>query len=303
MWPADRGRARVGALDRRAEMHSGFAALRNEMTMCIRERVDVRPVVAGARRRHRARRRDLERRARALRRAAAISCAARSASPTRSTARSRFASAPTASRRRARRARICAALLAHPCMREWEQAALRETDDHRRRRAAHASIATSIAAAGAATMSDAAIAAWQRAHPRGGRGDDAAAHPSAAAPRISTARRSTGEVLDVSALRRHRRLRSDRARDHRARRHAAGRRRAGDARDAARCSRSSRRISARRRRSAAASPPGLSGPRRPYAGAVRDLVLGVRVLDGTRRRPLVRRPGDEERRGLRRRRG
>src|SRR5262249_22858892 len=42
MWPADpvtRAWARCVC----AEMHSGFSALRNEMTMCIRERVDVRP--------------------------------------------------------------------------------------------------------------------------------------------------------------------------------------------------------------------------------------------------------------------
>jgi glutathione S-transferase len=42
MWPADPV-ARAWARSITAEMHSGFAALRNDMTMCIRERVDVRP--------------------------------------------------------------------------------------------------------------------------------------------------------------------------------------------------------------------------------------------------------------------
>ena len=42
MWPADPA-ARAWARSIAAEMHSGFAALRNEMAMCIRERVDVRP--------------------------------------------------------------------------------------------------------------------------------------------------------------------------------------------------------------------------------------------------------------------
>jgi glutathione S-transferase len=42
MWPADRV-ARAFARSITAEMHAGFAALRNEMSMCIRERVDVRP--------------------------------------------------------------------------------------------------------------------------------------------------------------------------------------------------------------------------------------------------------------------
>jgi len=42
MWPADPV-ARAWARCVCAEMHSGFSSLRNEMTMCIRERVDVRP--------------------------------------------------------------------------------------------------------------------------------------------------------------------------------------------------------------------------------------------------------------------
>src|SRR4030095_8055400 len=42
MWPADPA-ARAWARSIAAEMHSGFSTLRNDMTMCIRERVDVRP--------------------------------------------------------------------------------------------------------------------------------------------------------------------------------------------------------------------------------------------------------------------
>jgi len=42
LWPAAPG-ARAWARSICAEMHSGFRALRNEMGMCIRERVDVRP--------------------------------------------------------------------------------------------------------------------------------------------------------------------------------------------------------------------------------------------------------------------
>jgi glutathione S-transferase len=42
MWPADRA-ARAWARAAACEMHSGFGAMRNAMTMCIRERMDVRP--------------------------------------------------------------------------------------------------------------------------------------------------------------------------------------------------------------------------------------------------------------------
>ena len=42
MWPSGNA-ARAWARSISAEMHSGFSALRGQMTMCIRERVDVRP--------------------------------------------------------------------------------------------------------------------------------------------------------------------------------------------------------------------------------------------------------------------
>lgn len=42
MWPDD-AVTRAWARSVASEMHSGFSALRNEMTMCIRELVDVRP--------------------------------------------------------------------------------------------------------------------------------------------------------------------------------------------------------------------------------------------------------------------
>jgi glutathione S-transferase len=42
MWPADLA-ARAWARSISAEMHAGFGALRSQMAMCIRERVDVRP--------------------------------------------------------------------------------------------------------------------------------------------------------------------------------------------------------------------------------------------------------------------
>ena len=60
MWPADPV-ARAWARSIAAEMHSGFPALRNDMTMCIRERVDVRPWSDALVREHRARRGDLDR--------------------------------------------------------------------------------------------------------------------------------------------------------------------------------------------------------------------------------------------------
>ncbi len=126
MWPADRA-ARAWARSIAAEMHSGFAALRNEMTMCIRERLDVRPWSEGlaanirrveeiwmdSRRRHA--------------NAGPFLCGAFGLADA--------FYAPVAFRfqtygveRRGAAGEYLAALLAHPFVREWEAAALAETE-------------------------------------------------------------------------------------------------------------------------------------------------------------------------------
>ena len=56
----------------------------------------------------------------------------------------------------------------------------------------------------------------------------------------------------------------------------------------------------RRAPSAAWSPPGSAGPRAAASARVRDFVLGVQLLDGRGEVLQLRRPGDEERRRLRR---
>jgi glutathione S-transferase len=125
MWPADSA-VRAWARSVCAEMHSGFGALRNDMTMCIRARGDVRPwssaLVADisridaiwneGRRRFGA--------------GGAFLCGAFSlADAFFAPVAYRFQSygvEPTGAA-----AAYLAALLAHPLLREWETAALAET--------------------------------------------------------------------------------------------------------------------------------------------------------------------------------
>jgi glutathione S-transferase len=126
MWPADPV-ARAWARCVAAEMHSGFAALRNDMTMCIRERLDVRPwsdALAGnirrveeiwteSRRRHGT--------------GGAFLCGAFSlADAFYAPVAFRFQSYDVQPAGAA--GEYLAALLAHPFVREWEQAALAERE-------------------------------------------------------------------------------------------------------------------------------------------------------------------------------
>ena len=125
MWPGDPA-ARAWARSVCAEMHSGFAHLRNEMTMCIRERVDVRPWSTGLQRdiarvteiwndgrRHSAARGDYL--------CGAFSLADAFYAPVAFRFRT-YGVGPDGAA-----GAYLQALLAHPYLREWEGAALKET--------------------------------------------------------------------------------------------------------------------------------------------------------------------------------
>ena len=125
LWPTDPV-ARAWARSISAEMHSGFSALRNDMTMCIRERLDVRPWSAAlqaniarveelwneSRRRHGA--------------GGAFLCGAFSAADAfYAPVVYRFRTYGVAPQGAA--GEYLAAMLAQPWLREWEAAALKET--------------------------------------------------------------------------------------------------------------------------------------------------------------------------------
>ena len=94
-----------------------------------------------------------------------------------------------------------------------------------------------------------------------------------------------GQELDRRAVRDggtsgHRRLRSDRIGHYRALRHASCRDRTGVGRQAPDARVRAATFRCRTRRSVDALPPACRDPAGPYAGAVRDTLLGVRMLDG-----------------------
>ena len=225
------------------------------MTMCIRERVDVRPW-SPALDRDIARVTEIWNEARrALRQRRAVPVAARSRSPTRSTRRSRFASAPTASRpagaagdylRRAARASVPARMGGGGTAR---RPTIIDADEPR---VIYRDKIAAAAPAIAATDDGGGRRELAGADPRGGRCRHRRCASAAAAPRISTARRSSA----TCSTRPRTRASSTTIRPSSSspRAPARGSREVERTmRAAARCSPASRRTSAQRRRSAAPS--------------------------------------------------
>jgi len=126
LWPAD-VKARAWARSITAEMHSGFRTLRGEMGMCIRERVDVRPWSPGLQR-------DIERivamwnetRKRFGGREGLLFGPFTIADAFFAPVAFRFRTYGVAPGGAA--GDYLAALLAHPYLRDWEKAALAETE-------------------------------------------------------------------------------------------------------------------------------------------------------------------------------
>ena len=277
MWPSDSA-ARAWARSIAAEMHSGFATLRNEMAMCIRERVDVRPwseaLVANI-----ARVEEIWTESR--RRFGAggdFLCGAFSlADAFYGPVAFRFQTYGVQPAGDA--GAYLRALLAHPFMREWEAAAVAETD---------------------IIEADEPTTPLSRQAPRNGSRVMAAMDPGLEALQAT--------IRKAAEARTPLRIRGGGTKDF------YGGQPVGDILETqvyagivdydptelvlvARAGTSLAAIeSAMRARGQmlAFEPPhfgegatlggavasGLSGPRRPYAGAVRDVVLGVRVLDG-----------------------
>ena len=210
MWPGSVARAWARSVC--AEMHSGFAPLRNEMTMCIRERVDVRPWSTALERdiarvteiwndgRHR------------FAQGGAYLCGAFSLAdafyaPVAFRFRT-YAVAPDGAA-----GDYLQALLAHPFLREWEAAALKETavieaDEprviyrdklaaHDMRPARHAELREARGASPRVLRDRAAMPA--RRIRAAARGEVAARHPRAVAPRTSTGEPHRRRVLDTTA--------------------------------------------------------------------------------------------------------